>query len=221
MVLLPLLAGMLGLRVDAARRRVSLSPYFPPGWTGSEIRNIRIGTQRLKVTMRRRMNTTSFDFSLTGRAPVLVDFSPWFPCGTTLHALRIGPRISLRPRFIAGGADLPSFPLTVRGDLRVMFEHSGGAAVVPPVASPAPGNESSGLRLIRESWNDGIYELTLEGKADREYTFDVIADGRPAATEEAWIIRAENRRFTLSVRFDTEGPSPRYRRKTVRLSFRS
>jgi hypothetical protein len=221
MVLLPLLEGMLGLRVDAEQRRISLSPYFPPNWAGGEIRNICIGRQHMNVTMRRRMNTTSFDFSTTGRTPVAVDFAPWFPCGTTLHAVRIGAHVSLRPAFITAEGAPPAFSLTVKGHLRVTFEHSGGAAIVPPVAYPSPGQESSGLRLIREAWNDGFYELTLEGKGDQQYAFDVIADGRPAATEDAWIISAGNRRFTLSVRFDTEGPSPRYRRKTVRLSFRN
>jgi hypothetical protein len=217
MVVLPLLEGMMGLRVDALLRRVSLSPYFPPDWNTGEIRNIRIGTQRLTAMMRRRANTTTFVFSLTGRTPVTVHFRPWFACGTTLHAIRVGSRLSLRDLLIVRPEDLPVIPLTWKGELRVTFEHTGGAAIVPPVATPAPGDESSGLRLIRETWVNGTYEVTLEGRADRRYTFDVIADGRPSATEGAWIIRAGERRLTLSVRFDEDGPSPHYCTKTVRI----
>jgi hypothetical protein len=112
---------------------------------------------------------------------------------------------------------VPVLPLSLKGELRVTFEHTGGIAVVPPVEHPQPGEESTGLRLIREAWKDGSYELVVEGKGDRHYTLDLITEGRPRAAEKAWMMRVHEGRLTIAVKFDEGGVTSQYRRKTIRV----
>lgn len=217
MVVHPLLEGMVGFRPDAKDRRATLRPYFPPDWPRAEVRNLRIGADTLSLTMRRRMNMTSFILSTTSRKPLAIDFRPWLPCGTTIHAIRVGRTVSLHAINVITPGSVPVLPLTLKGELRVTFEHTGGIAVVPPVQHPQPGEESTGLRLIREAWKDGAYELVVEGKGDRQYTLDLITEGRPRATEKAWMMRVQEGRLTLALRFDEGGVTSQYRRKTVRV----
>ena len=64
---------------------------------------------------------------------------------------------------------------------------------------------------------DGAYELVVEGKGDRQYTLDLITEGRPRATEKAWMMRVHEGRLTLGLQFDEGGVTSQYRRKTVRV----
>jgi hypothetical protein len=217
MVLLPLLEGMLGFHADAPDRSVALRPYFPPDWQRAEVRNLRVGRSTFSMTMRRRMNTTSFIFSTVSRVPLTIDFRPWLPCGTAIHAIRIGAEVSLHAIHVRTPDDVPEIRFELSGELRVTFEHTGGVAVVPPVPRPEPGEESSHLRVIREHWNDGVYELVLEGKGDRRYALDLFTEGRSQTTEKAWTVNVDDNRLVLALRFDDGSITSQYRRKNVRV----
>ncbi len=216
MVLQPLIEGMLGFRADASGRRVSLRPYFPPEWERAEARRLRIGKDSITMTMRRRMNRTSFIFSATTARPIEVEFCPWFPCGTTLHAIRAGSIIAVHDIHVSDPDDVPPLPFTLKGELRVTYEHTGGVAVVPPVAPLIPGEASSGLRFIRDRWEKGVYEIVVEGMRGREYMLDLVAAVPPREIEHARILRQEADRVTLGIRFDGQDGGAGYERKSVR-----
>lgn len=218
MALQPLMEGMLGFRADAPARRVYLRPYFPPDWERAEARGLRIGKDIVAMTMRRRMNTTSFIFAATSARPIEVQFRPWLPAGTRIHAIRIGPAVSLHDVRVRVPDDVPALSFALEGELRVTYEHTGGVAVVPPVPPLSPGSASSGLRFIRDRWDDGVYEIIVEGLAGREYTLDLLTGGAPGNIEQASILHEDGERVTLGIGFDQGDTPGTYRRKTVRVS---
>jgi hypothetical protein len=217
MVTQPLIEGMLGFRVDAIDRRVVLKPYFPPDWDRAEVRNIHVGNAVMTMTMRRRMNRTSFIFSTTASRPIRLEFRPWLAPGTTIHAVRVGKSVKLHSIHVGSPEDVPALELSLKGELRVTFEHTGGIAAIPPIARPNPGDISTGLRFLREEWKHGCYELTVEGRGDRLYTLVLLTEGRPLATEKAWTMSVVEGRLTLALQFDEAGVTSQYRRKTVRV----
>jgi glycogen debranching enzyme len=45
----PLVSGIFGVQPDAYRRRVTLTPSFPPGWPEARLQNLRIGTNSIDL----------------------------------------------------------------------------------------------------------------------------------------------------------------------------
>lgn len=215
MALQPLIDGMLGFRADAAGRRVVLRPYFPPDWDRAEARRLRIGDGAITMTMRRRVNRTSFIFSSTAVHALHVEFRPWFPCGTTLHAIRAGSTLVLREIHVHGPDDVPPLSFALKGEMRVTYEHSGGVAVVPPAAQISPGASSSGLRVIRERWEKGVHEIIVEGVKGREYALDLMTAGSLREVRNARVLRDDGDRITLGIVAGGTGDAGGYRRIDV------
>jgi len=201
-----LLEGMLGIDCDAPAHRLRFQPYFPPHWTHCEVHNIRIGNDRLSVSMRRRKNVTSFRFASDGRRTLRVEFRPWFAFGTNIHGLNVDGKTRPMDHFIASPADLPEIDFRISGETAIDIHHAGGFGIIPPVPHPRPGEFSSGIRLIREAWVDGMCEMIFEGKTGAEYALEICADTTHIRAEGAGIAEVKEGRLTLDVQFE-EGDS--------------
>ena len=210
-----LLAGMLGIKRNAPSHRLKLQPYFPPQWTHCEVHNIRVGNDRLSLSMRRRKNVTSFRFATDARRTLGLEFRPWFSLGTNIHGLSVNGKTRAMDLLIASPADLPEIDLKISGETVVDIHHAGGFGLVPPVPHPRPGESSLGIRLIRESWEGDMCEMVFEGKTGTEYALEICADTTHIRAEGAGIAEVKEGMLTLDVQFE-EGESE-YSTKVVRV----
>jgi len=169
MILQPIVEGMLGLRPDALSRTVALRPYLPPHWATVEVTNIRIGRKVVHLNIRREKGLTRFQFRSSTRRPINVMLQPFLPLGTTVDQVRVGSRRSNRKKLVREYSDVPVVEFKLQESIDISFVHSAGVAVLPPQPILARGQESSGIRIVRERWEEQAYRLTVEGKVRSRY----------------------------------------------------
>jgi hypothetical protein len=99
---------------------------------------------------------------------------PIFPLGTHLRGMWIDGKRKGQDRTVDKYQTCPTIRAVMKSHLEIRFEHSGGVSVVPPRPRYLRGELSTGLRIIRECWNQGAYEMTVEGMMGKEYLLDVF-----------------------------------------------
>lgn len=179
MVLTPLLRGLLGIDVDAPKRRVTIAPHLPPEWDSVSVDNVPIGAETISFVVRRSVGRITLSLTRRGGdgTPLLVEFAPALPLG----AESFGP-----------GFDIQRTPgdvhAAVRADVAenavLGVSYRGGWSIVPPVMAPAIGGRSSAPRVLSERLAGDAaapYVVALEGLAGRSYTFDILAPDPVAA----------------------------------------
>lgn len=178
MVLTPLLRGLLGIDVDAPRRRVTIAPHLPPGWDSVAVDNVPVGAGRLSFVVRRSRGKVTLSLRRVGDGtPLDVEFAPALPLGAQPSGA--GVETQRTPGDVHGrvrASVIESGELTVR--------YSGGWTIEPPDLPPAIGARSSAPRILSERLGDAVgapYVVSLEGLAGRSYTFRVTAPDRPSA----------------------------------------
>jgi len=176
MVLQPLLEGMLGIDWNAFENELILRPYFPPQWNKVTVRNIHIEDSLIDLNMTRTNDRTEYLFRYHGQRKLNVIFQPRFMLGTVLSQFAVDKRAKQCVQLVRSYEESPivEFQQSKNSTTRIAFTHTGGIGLVPPLAGLTPFQESRGLRVIREEWNQVKYSLTLEGKAGSSYLIELV-----------------------------------------------
>lgn len=207
MVLLPAFEGMLGLEVDALQKRVTLRLAFPPQWDLVEVKNIRVGEHRLHLRMRRRLRETSYYFRSDSLAPMTLRVQAILPLGTRVMFLRLVGDRWFGGLEITSFRDFPELDFELHGGAILTFTHHGGIGVVPPVPQPAVNAESTGFRLMQESWERQSLLLTVAGWPGREYELKLHdPDHTVRGVENARIVARHGELVVLSFELERTGP---------------
>ena len=178
MVLSPLIRGLLGIDVDAPRRRVTIAPHLPPDWDSVVVDNVPIGSERLAVAVRRGAGALTLTVQRRGTVgtPIEIEFAPALPLGVTISGSGVVTRTS--------GDVHASVRASLTDSTQLRVEFDGGWSILPPSSTATVGARSSGLRVLSErlaSSTATSYEVALEGLAGRSYTFLIGAPSRDGA----------------------------------------
>ncbi|MFQ6116420.1 MAG: amylo-alpha-1,6-glucosidase, partial [bacterium] len=219
MVLQPILEGMLGLGREARNNHVTLKPAFPPHWKFAAFRNIRVGENQLHLKMKREPHRTTFKFLTNSSKPFHVHFKPTSLLGTNISTIYVANHKVSENVFISKYSDFPALDFSLAKEMIVVINHSGGLGLVPPVPRPRLNQASWGLRVTDETWKDGHYILTIEGKAGHEYHLQIIDyDHIIRSVQNAMIERQEKERLPILVRIAAKASKDSYIRKVIILS---
>ncbi len=189
MVITPLLRGLLGIDVDAPKRRVRIAPHLPADWDSVSASNVPVGPDRLSFTVRRTAQGMALSVAsvLPLKAAIDIEFSPAVPLGAT----PTGP-----------AADISRNPgdmhATVRARLMAKAEisvpFSGGWTFAPAAAAGSRvGERSTRVRVISERLGDAAgapYQVLLEGLAGTDGRFLVTGPSR--SNPDRVMVRATN-----------------------------
>src|SRR6266404_3093669 len=93
MVVGPLLRGMFGLQVDAAKVTLTLAPHIPADWTSFRIGNVQVGSARLDLHYSKDPGGITLEVKAAGEASCNVDFQP----AVSLRAKVLGVEFNGRP----------------------------------------------------------------------------------------------------------------------------
>ncbi|MCX6224076.1 MAG: GH116 family glycosyl hydrolase [Bacteroidia bacterium] len=179
MVLQPAIEGMLGLDPDAMNNTLGLSLSFPFDWDSVSVENIRLGENSFNLKLLRTPQTTDLYF-LNGRpqaAPasplnVLLDLS--LAAGTEVNKVIVdGQPVPFKR--VPAGIELN---ITAAESSHIEIRHSGGIAVLPLVYHPAPGDSSTGLKIIRDELIGGKYTVRVEGLSESKGKIRLIKSGK-------------------------------------------
>jgi len=163
MVLTPAIRGLFGIESDALHHRLSLRPHLPANWDHAAVHHVPYGTVELDISMVRRGVT--LEVSILSREPVVlcVDSERGFndsECG-----------------------EAPSSRHTTRIPL-------AGVEVAVVEEYPQPGNRTSALKVIGESYGNREIMLQLQAPAGSSKAMAVRLNG---VVESA--VRVEGAKF--------------------------
>jgi glycogen debranching enzyme len=223
MVIQPLFEGMLGIRADAVKRSLRLAPYFPPHWKKVQVKNIRVGDQRVDLDVHRTDKETVFGASLRSsatksksRRSLSLTLEPFLPLGTKILGITIGSKRLVSKMVVTDFHKLPTLETRLDKKIEVRIRHTEGLAVIPPVPHVRHGQTSSGIRIINESWRDKSYILTVEGKAGEDSMIDIFDQSRTAkSVEGARVMDHDGDHLILAVPFAGKPSQESYVRKEI------
>ncbi|MGE5313111.1 MAG: amylo-alpha-1,6-glucosidase [Acidobacteriota bacterium] len=170
-ILHPAITGMIGWKPDALSGAADLRPRFPVQWDTVTVRRLAVGSSVIRFSMKRAASKTVYEFALEKGAPVDIRFAPELPLGMRVtHAVLDGKEIKAPA---AGSRGILAEPVVIglRGEARLVFEHTKGFGLAPVLPEPSVGDSSKGFRIIDVREEDGGFRIDLEGKAGETHEF--------------------------------------------------
>ena len=189
MVLTPLIRGMLGIDVDAPRRRLRIAPHLPADWDTVRVEHVPVGPDRVNLTIIRDGTGLHLTLSDSPRppwpsypgprplsTPLDVEFAPALPLGAT---------VTLPAGDVAQTPGDVHATVRVRWDAAVATAHvqytGGWHLMASRPAAARPGARSQAQRVLSERMVNGAYLVTVEGLAGSRGSLTVIPPDRSAA----------------------------------------
>jgi len=179
MVLQPAIDGMLGLKPDVLANTLGLTLNFPFDWNSATAENIRTGDQSISLRLVRNPDHTSLSLNhtslfLTSSPSLTINLTIPLPQGTKVTACTVNGQ-SHEFTVVKEGI---AMELKLAKDISVVISHQGGISVLPAVHHPAPGDSSTGLKIISDELTGNRYVVTVEGLSGTPGKIRVIKSGQ-------------------------------------------
>jgi len=177
MVVSPMLRGMFGLSTDAKAATLTFAPHLPADWNSLGIDNLRVGENKLELTLTRTAEGIFLETGRTaGTSETSVEFRPSISLRATVQKAELNGK-ALPFRVEANDEDqhvLVKFPVA-EGQKFLRIFVTNDFAVTPVTALPALGSTSTGVRILSEAWSPSHDELTMDvsGAAGTQYELKV------------------------------------------------
>lgn len=160
-IILPVMKGLIGWQVDAQHRAAALEPHLPTTWAGMQINGLRIGRDRIDVTITRERGLYSVHLRrLTSGPPLSIRVAPALPLGANIERIIIDDTDAAlnaeeSAHDLHGVAEL-----VLERDAQVEFHYDGGMDVVAA---------TEGLRVLDFRLEGRDYVVVVEGWAGVQY----------------------------------------------------
>ena len=206
MNIMPFIEGTLGFSADAHSRRLSLAPRLPLNWNNFKANGLRVREGRISIEMKRDENRTLW--KIGGGAGLKCTFSPTFAPGTEITCVKVNGK---KVRFSIDKSSAYVVPvLQLRlseDDTIVEFSSSSGVGALPIYVPAQRGGQSSGFRLIDQSFSDGKLTVTVSGRPGSEHRLRLyVPGGYDSISEEA--VSFEDGILELKIAFPQDGQTP-------------
>src|SRR6266436_790146 len=218
MVVSPLLRGMFGLEMDAAKVTLTLAPHIPADWTSFRIGNVQVGENKLQLDLTRSAEGIFLEAGRTaGTGESTIEFRPAISLRATVQKVELnGKPLSFRVE--ANSIDqhvVVTFPVKHGKNLLRIYLRNDFGLTVPAILPPL-GNTSRGLRILSETWSPSKDQLTLEisGAAGGEYELKLWNPGQIEKLEGAELGRTPAGQ-TLRIRIPPSDSEPYPHSKVV------
>jgi glycogen debranching enzyme len=211
MVLQPAIEGMLGFNADVLSNRLQLSPAFAWDWQFCKVRNIRMGKSIFNLSMKRAPDRVSY--SIDAGKIARLDFAPAIPLHTSITSvMHNGKPVMYKKE----GLRLQMQLLLQPGKNEISIATKGGIGLLPVVATPRPGDSSTGVNIIREVIDGNQYLATVSGKPGKAYELQLFHREEPVAIKGASILRKEKDRLVLRVEIPVS--NDKYAEKQIEIN---
>jgi glycogen debranching enzyme len=222
MVVSPLLRGMLGLQVDAAKQTITLAPSLPADWRTFGVENVQVGNTKADFYFTRSAEEIVLDVRRTGSGDCEILFQPELSLRAEVQSVELNGR-PLPFKLEANSSDqhlITQFkayggPSTVRVKMRDDFSVSY-TSHLPELAS-----SSEGLRILSEAWSSGhdVLAVEVEGSSGRSYGLAVFNGAQIASVEGGKLTKTSDGAGMLTVTLP--GDSAATARATLTIHFGS
>ena len=217
MVLQPAIEGMLGLKPDALKSRLELSPYFPWNWAFSSVRNIRMNDALVHLDMKRSKGLTTY--ALTSNKAIDIALNPVFPINTFVKSVKInGKKVQASKIVKPGGLLLKLSFLSIQGENLVEVETDGGIGILPIISFPQPGDTSKGIQVISETVLGKKYMAEVSGRPSMTYEIPLYNKEVIKKITGAKLIKKDGDITTLEIKMDSPA-NQRYVNQKIEIEF--
>lgn len=174
MVISPILRGLLGLDQDAVAHTLTFAPHVPANWTTFAIRNVAVGPASLDLRFQKTATDINLDVTQNGATDTILNFEPAVSLRAKILAVELNghpAEFHVQPndfdQHVIVHLPLHAKTNTIRIRLKNDFAVSYNSNL------PTLGEDSSGLRILSESWSPQRDALTLELSGKTGSTYDL------------------------------------------------
>jgi len=216
-ILHPAIEGLIGWKPDAPASSASLAPRFPADWDSVTVERLRMGSTVLNMTLARTNSTLVITLKRTEGPGCDVMLAPEMFTGMKIERILIDGVPRSRETETMNG--LLRNPVAVHVDkpVTVVFEHTGGIALVPVVPRPAPGDTTRWHRILASNWKDGVLTVDVEGMGGTTGVFPVRLFNRQHLTATGAEVRSGRRSDEREVRVTFDESAHGYIQRTFVL----
>ncbi|MFL6576424.1 MAG: MGH1-like glycoside hydrolase domain-containing protein [Povalibacter sp.] len=211
--------GLLGLRVDGAKRHIAFAPHLPASWDRISLRRIRVAGSDVSLEMTRSAEEITLRVKNEGDS-VTLSFDPELPLGAKVRTARIENR-ELQASTVEHAQDTHAhLDIDVpHGDALLQISYSGGVAIVPVITPPIIGAPSAGMKIVSTRLKDRALTLELDHLASESTHFDLRTPWKIANVEGATFAPGTGSSYVVSIKPSSSNEKARYRRSKVIVNF--
>ena len=182
-ILHPVIEGMVGWIPNAPEGTAALSPRFPADWDRVGIRRLRVGLTLIDMEMDRQESRTEYTLRKEAGPGCTVSLAPEIPAGMRIGRVLINGVAQDREYETLHGLLRTPVVVRVEDPVTVVFEHSGGIALIPVIPRPLPGDSTQWHRILHTAWADSALSVEVEGRGGTAgvFPFRVFGPQIPSA----------------------------------------
>jgi hypothetical protein len=191
--------GVLGMDLDVPHNAVRLAPHLPPAWPEVTVREFPYGRGQISLQLRQAPGRLAADLEIRGVAPPELLFSPTLPAGATPYSVRVEGK-PIRFQTEDNGSDVHvNLKLNAVSKTTIEILYRGGIGVDVPWQPILEGDSSRNLHVLESSYQNGQFQLLVEGRPDLEYQIRLWTPLRVATATSAKSITNEGEWCLLTV----------------------
>jgi hypothetical protein len=192
-----LIEGVLGLDFDVPRRVIRLSPHLPAAWPGVAVHQFPYGQSRLSIELHQTSGRLTADLDAAAALRSQLVFSPALPAGATVYSVKVqGKAVPFKTE--DNGSDVHvqvNLKFLAKTTIEVLYR--GGIGVDVPWQPILEGDPSRNLHVLKSQYQNGEFQLLVEGRPDLEYEIRLWTPWRVAAATSAKSITRSGEWSTL------------------------
>ncbi len=169
-----LVDGILGLELDVPGRTLHLTPHLPPAWAGVTVRQFPFGQGQLNLELHQSPGRLTADLRSTDVPAFDLEFSPALPAGATIASVTQQGRL-VPFQTTDNGSDVHvQVKLSSVTKAAIEVRYRGGISVDVPWQPILEGDSSRNLRVLRTSYQNGQFQMLVEGRPELKYDIRLL-----------------------------------------------
>jgi glycogen debranching enzyme len=217
--------GLIGLEIDATTNQLTLAPHLPPTWNAITLRNVRVGSSQITMSMTWSAVELQLEMQNDGTSVETV-FRPEIPLGAKLESADLerekkgGEAVAatLEPNAQDTHANV-KFTL-LHGKTLLKLAYSGGVAIVQRGSPALIGEPSTAIKITGTRLSGRVYIVDFDYRPSEVNTFDLRTPWQMQEVRGATIVSSSRDLYRFSVEAPAGDKSRNdYRHGQVTITF--
>lgn len=211
MNVLPLYVGMLGVKTDALKDSMTLSPAFPADWSYAHVKNIKVADKRVHMDYTRKDNCYRYVLKTDKNSSVNLNFSSILPLATNVEKVMInGISVPFSVKHEVQNVCVSIGSMVLEKEKEIFIHCNGGVAVLLNLKPLVNGMLDDGIKIEGEFYNKntGAYTLKLAGLKGKSYEIGMYVQSEITDINGATLVKQNGNHYTFRIDIPKIGDEP-------------